>query len=462
MSRIASNFRNFEVSGLVWKQFTRRATQLLWLSVLVASCGFQMFTLMQVLRPWQPLASVTSQSLVNPNKFQPLAGERRGLGRLVGMDTSLDALDALKKTNRQLQAQLSSIDWPPLTSFKLNDEVYTLPLTSGYEGTEADWIQPTQPELEYLAGFFDGDGCVRGGGCVLTVGQSVDGVAVLMRLRGAFGGSIYRMRDGQGLQKPVLAWNVCGSKARRTASLLAPHSVVKRKQLEIVAHRHRAHANGTDCFIKLSQLKRTESGVPGPCSWAYLAGFFDAEGCITQQRTMASLSLRIAQKHAMVLECLRIFVAREMGIAAYLSKTNARGMHYLRIEGFSNCKALLLNMLDAGLTRKAAQAKLALSLTKLNAEQVRDAMSSVVGNQGFLSRLDGAGLQRASAIVLAQRRAKRALEKGDSFLVDSLLADVEHKKREHAFLNAQKITDKLQAYIDKVHAMDGQFGDCKL
>ena len=172
MSRIASNFRNFEVSGLVWKQFTRRATQLLWLSVLVASCGFQMFTLMQVLRPWQPLASVTSQSLVNPNKFQPLAGERRGLGRLVGMDTSLDALDALKKTNRQLQAQLSSIDWPPLTSFKLNDEVYTLPLTSGYEGTEADWIQPTQPELEYLAGFFDGDGCVRGGGCVLTVGQS--------------------------------------------------------------------------------------------------------------------------------------------------------------------------------------------------------------------------------------------------------------------------------------------------
>ena len=194
--------------------------------------------------------------------------------------TSRDLVDAslevLQQRNRQLLATLSTIPWPKLVSFRLNAKTYTLPLRSTEVG-EADLFKITPQELEYFAGFFDGDGCVRankmGRSCSLAVAQSIDGVAVLLHLRRAFGGSIYRFRDGKGLSKPMLTWILYGSGARRAATLLAPHSIVKRKQLEIASELHSIFAGELDGSRELRLLKRSDSGVARACTWAYFAGF---------------------------------------------------------------------------------------------------------------------------------------------------------------------------------------------
>ena len=130
----------------------------------------------------------------------------------------------------------------------------------------------------------------------------------------------------------------------------------------------------------------------------------------------------------------------------------------LIISTTSICKFILQRMLDAGLVRKAAQAKLALSLTSENAEEVRLKMAGMVGNQRFGKRLDGAGVQRAKAISSAQERAKRAEKNAQESLAKSIRADVEQQKYEHAVLNAQRENYELHAYIDHIHALHRDFG----
>ena len=110
-------------------------------------------------------------------------------------------------------------------------------------------------------------------------------------------------------------------------------------------------------------------------------------------------------------------------------------------------------MLDSGLARKAAQAKLAVTLNKENAAQVRDAMTSTVGNQGFKTRIDSSGIRRAAAISATQRRARSAMEKGQTSLAERLRAEVEQQKRVHAWLNEWRLNKELHAYISKIRRM---------
>ncbi|CAE7673414.1 unnamed protein product [Symbiodinium sp. CCMP2456] len=360
------------------------------------------------------------------------------------------SLQVLQQRNRQLRATLAAIPWPPLVSFRLREKTYTLPLTSS--GQMRDGMDaPSLQKLEYLAGFFDGDGSVSNR-CSLHVGQSVDGVAVLLLMQGAFGGSIIRCTNGKGLQKPTLVWQRFGNSARCTAGLLAPHSIVKRRQLELTAEGLPVPADKGDWSLKLDVLKRSDSSVVGACTWAYVAGFFDADGHIKQQKAMASLVLVFTQKHPTVLVCLQNFLARQLGVKSHISCVQNR-WHQLTITKTSSCKAVLQKMMASGLLRKAAQAHLAVKLTKQNAAQVRDAMAAMVGNQGFLRRFDSAGCQRASAISAAQLRAKKAAEKGDTSLAESLHADVERQKHEHALLNAVTMNKQLLTYISKIRGM---------
>lgn len=383
---------------------------------------------------------------------------RRAVGSLALADTSLNVL---REENRQLRATLATIRWPPLnSSFWLNQTRYNLPLKSETDGVEKDVPKVTGNELAYLTGFFDGDGCVTM--AALHVGQSIDGVATLMRLQQALGGSILRLKNGTGLQKPMLKWSLAGSRARNAASLMATHSIVKRRQLDIFAAQLGTAFDKVDCFVELAMLKRAESAVAAPCTWAYLAGFFDADGYIEQPRGRASLRLRMHQKHAMVLECVRTFLATEACIDARLYETRGRPGFELRINRTQSCKAALQKMLDAGLLRKAAQAKLALSLTSLSAEKVRSAMAQMVGNQGFEKRLDRAGLRRAALITHVQKLAGVNARSGQTSRANSLLADAEGLKREHAWLNAQRVNDQLRAYIDGIQAMHHEHHEYRL
>ena len=419
-----------------------------------------MFVLVQSQRCWhRAVASVT------PHSWSKRAGfcitNRGAVGSLAFSDTSLNVL---REKNRQLQATLASIRWPPLSSFWLNGTRYTLPLKSETEWVETDVPKVTGGELAYLSGFFDGDGCVIGDGRKfgLQVGQSIDGVATLIRLQQALGGTICRLRNGKGLQKPMLRWVLTGRRACHVANLMAPHSIVKRRQLEILAAQLGTAFDKVDCSIDLAMLKRSESAVAGPCSWTYLAGFFDAEGYIEQPRGMAALRLRMHQKYARVLECVRTFLDTEGCIEARLYQTRGRPGVELRINRTQSCKAALQKLLDAGLLRKASQAKLALSLTLANAEQVRSAMADMVGNQSFATRLDTAGLRRAALITYVKKMAGIKAQNGQTSRANSLLADAEGLKREHALLNAQHLNDQLRAYIDKIQAMHQEHHEYKL
>ena len=310
---------------------------------------------------------------------------------------------------------------------------------------------PSEAMLAYLAGFFDGDGClscvVDLSGCALRVGQTFDKAEVLMLFYHTFGGSIVLQRGGGlGLRKPILVWRACGMPARRAAQLLAPRSITKRAQLLLAAQWPKAKSHRRDCKAALGRLKEYDSAVAGRCSWEYCAGFFDAEGCIDPQRGKASLVLRIVQKHERVLNCLREFLAQSLGKNATLANSGGSA-HVLLVCGLSFCKQVLQHLLVAGLRCKARQAELAVGLTRENAVQVGTELGRLTGNQMFGKRLDAAGQERARKIQAARSRAAHLKRRGQ--LAEALvnLGEAEVLKQEHALLKAYLENQQLVEYM---------------
>lgn len=274
----------------------------------------------------------------------------------------LDASDAenvtsVRRKNRQLRAVLKTLPWPKLLRFRAQGRVYDLPLCASTGRSAVSFDAATDSRLCFLAGFFDGDGTVgcasNLSGCFLHVSQSFDQAVILMLLRDTFGGSIRLAKNGVGLRKPVLGWTVCGQSARRAASLLAPRSITKQKQLLIAARWPDSTSGREDGKAELRDLKSYDSAVVVPCSWEYCAGFFDAEGYI-HCRHGATLFLEIAQKHPQVLMCLRKFFCETSGLGATLQA--ADHVHRLTVYGLLGCKRILQQMLHAGLLCKAKRA----------------------------------------------------------------------------------------------------------
>ena len=368
-----------------------------------------------------------------------------------------DSFDVVNQKNRHLRSRLASMPWTPLTSFEVAGQSYTLPWKSQQKFLDTDVRCPKNQHEnpEYLAGFFDGDGCVQGShrsGASLTVPQSVDGAEVLLQFAGTFGGRIHRLKDGLGLQKPTMCWAIYGRNARDAASCLAPCSITKRRQLEIIASWPGASACRESCAKELCSLKRYDSSIAGAVSWGYFAGFFDAEGYIEQPNGGNCLVLRIKQKHVTVLECLQSFLDCETGWHGRISK-RLRGDSELIIGTTSRCKHILEKMLQAGMFRKADQAELALTLHAQNAAHVRSAMAEMVGNQMFGKRLDENGLQRAREIKAARSRAKRLRQRGLLQAADALFDELDVLKTEHALLQAQHENRQLHEYMHKIESM---------
>ncbi|CAE7411005.1 unnamed protein product, partial [Symbiodinium microadriaticum] len=358
-----------------------------------------------------------------------------------------DTLQDIRRKNEDLRKLLKKTPWPMLKYFSADGRTYGLPLKA--ESGELSH-RPAKARLEYLAGFFDGDGCVSCAwnlsGCRLKVGQSYDQAEVLMLLREAFGGSIVRECDGIGLRKPVLRWLACGQSARRAAELLAPHSITKQKQLLLAGQWPETKSRREDCKAKLRALKNYDSAVAGLCSWSYCAGFFDAEGCIVQQHGGASLVLAIGQKHPQVLKCLRDFLSRSVGMDASLRKSGTN-LHLLSIYGLSTCKRVLRHMLGAGLVCKAQQAEVALRLTKQNAGQVCARLTCLTGNQEFGRKLDTAGQERAREI---KRQAAYLKRPGRMTEAEAKLREVALLRQEHEALKARHENQQSLEYLGKL------------
>ena len=197
-----------------------------------------------------------------------------------------DSLDILQQKNSELRATLQRLQWPRLLRFHSGGETHELPVRSQ---SEASLVSAAAEErLQYLAGFFDGDGCVHAqiSGCALSVTQSFDQADILL-YRATLGGSIVKLCDGRGLQRPSLRWTISGPAARRAAHLLAPYSITKHKQLLLATDWPDETSGRQACRVELSSLKRFDSAVARQCSLEYLTGFFrrgrihtaDCDGC---------------------------------------------------------------------------------------------------------------------------------------------------------------------------------------
>ena len=393
---------------------------------------------------WQ--ASTRSCPVSRKEIAQPISKQRPG-GSFFSIPLASDGLlVACREENRQLRAQLRQIRWPPLTSFVAYGKTYALPFRSTVPCSVLDKNEASDLTMRYLAGFFDGDGCCYASCMVSTlqVSQSFDRADILVLFVSVFGGSIYREGSGQGLHKPLLYWQVAGSKAIRAARILAPYTIVKRRQLVELAQDWPRHSVDREaCVERLKHLKQYDSSVDDHCTWEYVAGFFDAEGHI-HVYGKCSVGLQISQKFITVLECVSRFLSQELG--CNLKVKEHGNIFRICITTTSTSKSVLRNMLAAGMVQKAEQAHLALSATPENGEQVRSALFEMTGNQCFGRRRDKEGLERARQIVNVQARAKSAQQKGHLDKASCCLQQIQILKADHALQKARLENSQLKEY----------------
>ena len=380
-----------------------------------------------------------------------------GCGRGRGCNQSGDTLATVQEKNKKLRLMLQELSWPRLEGFEARGKLFQLPLCR-QERPLSETRQPAALRLGYLAGFFDGDGCVSSrpdlSGCTLGIAQSFDKPEILLLFRDTFGGSITKTRDGIGLRKPVLVWRIGGNMARCASQILSAHSIHKKRQLLLAASWPEEQADRQAAAVELQTLKHYDSAVVKSCSLEYFAGFFDAEGNIGQ-RGHTTLFLSVAQKYATVLHCLQGFLQSGFGVnAALRSRTDS---YRLDISGSSACKSLLHEMLQAGLTCKAGQAEIAIGLTRKNCTWTRSALATMVGNQRFGQRLDKAGVERAIKIQHVQKRAGCLLRRGEVKEAEAKLQEAAELKEEHQLLNAQREHQELLQYIDWIQGLQGSF-----
>ena len=322
--------------------------------------------------------------------------------------TDLELVE-LQRRRGQLHECLRSMKFPPVKSFTVDGKTYQLPLNAMAPPSR----EPRQEELEYLAGFFDGDGCVHL--CTdtryttLSVGQSIDSAEILLRFCDAFGGGIQLSTNRAGLSRTVLKWTVGGTASKRAASLMAKVSSLKHAQLKIgsskISYLDRAAVRN-----KLTTLKEPSHVPTEFCgSWAYFAVFFDAEGCISIT-TRFSLRLVIEQKNHHVAEQLLCFLHQPNLDRWNLYQARRRNISSLACQHRETCVRTLRHMVDHGLLTKKPQAALVLGWDpscRFNLA-LREAVSKLNGQQMRYGRLDDRGVLRAQEIKRLQEKLQRS------------------------------------------------------
>lgn len=291
----------------------------------------------------------------------------------------------------RLTAVMKRLEFPRLESFVIDGERFPLPLSS----VDAPKGLPRKDELEYLVGFFDGDGCVtldaRRKRMTLQLAQRATSAKVLLRFRAGFGGGIYAACSATGFCEATLKWQIGGAKMRQAAQLMASVPAMKQAQLSIAAGNQdctRSRLNGV--AEKLKMLKRRDH-IPTSmsCSWPYFAGFFDAEGSVQVAASYVGLRLQVGQVNGHVLQSL-LELLHQNGLTRWRLHHGCDAS-ILWCKHRETCNQTLQNLLAHGLSVKSRQADLALTLTQRNHMEIRDAVSSLGGRQGRYRRLDHDG-----------------------------------------------------------------------
>jgi hypothetical protein len=144
----------------------------------------------------------------------------------------------------------------------------------------------------YVSGFFDGDGsiCIDKNLC-LQVSFSQCAPEILLKLQGIFGGIIYKCdMSHKPNQRDQHNLRICGRECEKVLVYLDKGSIMKWDQIQVAKIFIRMN-NLQDLTEEKTQLKdqmtalnksykKTHDKRYGILNWEYIAGIFDAEGCI--------------------------------------------------------------------------------------------------------------------------------------------------------------------------------------
>ncbi len=107
-----------------------------------------------------------------------------------------------------------------------------------------------ETRLAYLAGFFDGEGCVSvGNNGNITLRVINTNLEVLELFKETLGGSIGNRT--QIVNKKQYTWSVYGDNALKVASVLIPYCIEKKSQLEEIINWY----NRRQRFVRLRKVK---------------------------------------------------------------------------------------------------------------------------------------------------------------------------------------------------------------
>ncbi|CAE8633461.1 unnamed protein product [Polarella glacialis] len=301
-----------------------------------------------------------------------------------------------------------------------------------------------------MIGFFDGDGCVttHGRNPKLCISQSYTSGEVLLLFNRAFGGGIYRNGVGKGLQVTAIQWELkSGDAVRSAAAQLAQLPSLKQDQLLMAADWPRYAQEQRIRKAMLRSLKDTESYCSVHCSWGYLAGFLDAEGCISIAAKSCSVILRWSQKRKHVLTQMKKFLDNQsIGLHAHTYGNDSTGW-VLVMANLQACQTALREMMAAGLLNKRPSAEVALALSSSNHGQLRSELRKLSGNQSMRRHLDTDGCQRSREIrrlSMSLRRLQLSDQVEAALEVGARLADL---KAQHSLLNKQSEIATLRAHV---------------
>ena len=270
---------------------------------------------------------------------------------------------------------------------------------------------------------------------------------VLVRFREAFGGAIHRGTDGRGLRKPSIRWDVNGQEGKQAANMLAATCMVKHDQLLMASTWPLVRSTQMASSRTIAGLKLKQPTPPNvQCSWAYIAGFFDAEGCITLLATHSSTVLTLGQSTEGVL--LSVRDKMQDVCRSVLSVQKASNNSYkLQVSTHDDAIAVLQRLLISGLLLKRRQAEAVLTLEARSHMHIREQLTGLKGNQMRYSRLDAAGCARARAIAKVSAKLTRLESRGkveEAAPVQELLAKM---RQEHALLTLRTAYCLLRADI---------------
>jgi len=378
-----------------------------------------------------------------------------------GLDSHISHQCFLRKLeviNKKLNEHLRKQRWPKLTHVDVGGAVLQLPIKP--EALLASKIPSVQADLAYLAGVFDGDGCVSPtadihiSSCRLIVGQVASNIPILLAFLCRFGGSIAVGNPGKGCRRPQVQWTACGSRARAVASELYEHSLVKREQLEIATNWPECRSRRMKYAARLKDLKRSAPNITRRViCWPYFTGFFDAEGCIVVSPLNRNVRVQVSQRDVPILISMQSFLLHELPAGSHVAvRKSSQFGHILEVSSRKAVLYILEKMVANRLLLKRVTAEHVLDSIGSSLAVLRGAEPLVKGNQALFRKLDAEGCFRASKIKRLQDKCRCARIRGHLLTVSELQNQLTDAKLEHAILNAMTRIKQLRSEIAKLRS----------